>query len=1063
MELRNVLLYAAACCALGAQAETPKWVRQSSISPDGTTIAFAYQGDIYTVSAQGGDARQLTTNAAFDSYPIWSPDGSKIAFASDREGALNIYVIDAKGGAPKQLTHAPLKKLPISWLDNEHVLYQSAVRPSAKDMEFPGGRWNQVYSVSTKGGRPVMISSMPMESISINAAGQWLYNDWKGYEDEWRKHHTSSITRDIWQYSPKTNQYEKLTSFEGEDRNPVWGEGNSYYYLSEQSGSMNIYKGTVGSAASTAVTKFTKHPVRFLTRSTNGTLCFSYNGDLYTMTDGGQAKKVAINVLSDRQEKDVIRSIQKSGIRDFSVSPDGKQVAFVLHGDVYVTATDYSTTRQITDTADQERDVHFSPDGKSVVYAGERKGLWQVYRASIDGSDAKQLMYAQHIKEENITKSQQTSFQPKFSPDGKKVAFLENRTTLRVIDLATGKVNTAMDGKWEYSYSDGDQYYTWSPDSKWLMTGYIGTGGWNNKDLAIVKADGSELHNITESGYNDGSGQFVLGGKAVMWASDRAGYRSHGSWGAEDDIYLMFFDVDAFEKFQMTKEELALLDGDKKEDKKDDKKEEAKKEVVEDLHFDFAHAKDRVIRLTRVSANLGGAVMDKKGETLYYAAQGQDGMSLWKMDLKKHSTELVEKNIGRGMETDKEQKNLFFASGGGIKKLEFGKSGATSVEFEAMFNHRPAQERAYIFDHIWRQVNEKFYDPTIRNYDWKGYHDNYQQFLPYITNNYDFQDMLSELLGELNGSHTGARYNRQDPTVPAGALGLFYDTQYTGKGLKIEEIIAKSPLTQKKNEVKAGCIIEKIDGVEVDADGNENELLTGKIGKNVMLTVFNPATKQRFDVSIKPISASDERDLLYQRWVERNRKIVEEMSGGKVGYIHIKGMDSPSFRTLYHEALGKYRNTPAVIVDTRHNGGGWLHDDVCTLLSGKEYSRYTPRGQFIGRDPYNKYTGKSCMLVCEDNYSNAHGTPWLYKELGIGKLIGTPVPGTMTAVWWETLLDNTLVFGIPMVGDLDNRGQYLENQLLLPDITVYNNPADVLNGKDAQLETAVQEMLKEIK
>lgn len=1066
-----------AAMATNTFAETPKWVRQSQISPDGKSIAFCYKGDIYTVGVNGGDAKQLTTNSAYDTAPLWSPDGSKIAFASDRHGIMEIYVMDAKGGVATRLTDIQSSKKPICWVDNETILFQSAIRPSTTDMEFPGGRWNQVYKVSINGGRPQMVSSMPMENISIGQDGTWLYNDWKGYEDEWRKHHTSSITRDIWQYNPQANTYNKLTAFEGEDRNPVWGTGNTYYYLSEKSGSMNVYKSEIGSTASTALTVFTNHPVRFLSGSKDGTLCFSFNGDLYTMKEGGTASKVNINVISDTQEKDIIRSIRTSGVTDFSVAPSGKEVAFVLHGDVYVTSVEYNTTRQITDTPDQERSVHFAPDGKSVVYAGERQGLWQIYQASIQDKEAKQMVYAKEIVEKNISKSDQTSFQPKFSPDGKKVAFLENRTTLRVIDLASGRVNTAMEGKWQYSYSDGDQHFEWAPDSKWLLSEYIAVGGWNNTDVALVKADGSELHNLTLSGYSDGSAKFVLGGKAMVWESDRAGYRSHGSWGAESDFYIMFFDVDAYDQFTMSKEEAALQEeSDKKEDKKEDtsaatngktnkpvQAPNKKNDEIKDLIFNLDNLEDKTIRLTNTSAQMGTAVMDKKGEFLYYTADGQDGMSLWKMDLKKHSTELVENGVSGSLQTDKEQKNLFFGSRGGINKMEFGKAGSKPVSFEAVFNYRPAQERAYIFDHIWRQVNEKFYDPTIRNIDWKGYHDNYAQFLPYINNNYDFQDMLSELLGELNGSHTGARYNiGLQGGLTTAYLGLFYDNEYTGNGLKIAEIMARSPLTLKKNNVTPGCIIEKIDGVDVDNAGNETYLLGGKVGKKVRLGIFNPQTNQHFEVEVKAISKSDERELLYHRWVERNRKIVEEKSGGKVGYIHIQGMDSPSFRTLYHEALGRYRNTPALIVDTRHNGGGWLHDDVCTLLSGKEYSRYSPRGQYIGRDPYNKYTGKSCMLVCEDNYSNAHGTPWLYKELGIGKLIGAPVPGTMTAVWWETQIDNTLVFGIPMVGSMDNRGEYLENQLLIPDITVYNNPADVLNGRDSQLETAIEEMLKEI-
>jgi len=358
-------------------------------------------------------------------------------------------------------------------------------------------------------------------------------------------------------------------------------------------------------------------------------------------------------------------------------------------------------------------------------------------------------------------------------------------------------------------------------------------------------------------------------------------------------------------------------------------------------------------------------------------------------------------------------------------------------------------------------VKDKFYKEDIHGIDWEGYRDAYRRFLPSINNNYDFQELMSEMLGELNGSHTGARYYAAGPTLATANFGVFYDDSYTGKGLKIKEIMAKSPFANKKCDVTPGCIIEEIDGQVIEAGMDYFPLLEGKAGKKVLLAIYNPANGQRFNVSIKAISSGEQNTLLYKRWVDRNRKMVDELSGGRIAYVHVKGMDSPSFRTVYSELLSdKNRNREAVIVDTRHNGGGWLHDDLATLLSGKEYQRFVPQGQYIGSDPFNKWLKPSCVLVCEDNYSNAHGFPWVYKELGIGKLIGAPVPGTMTAVWWETQIDPSIVFGIPQVGCVDMRGQYAENNQLQPDIEVYNKSEDSLKGIDKQLETAVKEMLK---
>ena len=1061
----------------------PLWMRYPAISPDGGTIAFTYKGDIYTVPATGGKATQLTTHQAHDTRPVWSPDGKRIAFASDRNGNFDVFIMNKEGGAPTQLTTHSASEYPQTFSDNDHVLYTASIQQDVKDSQFPSSLFSQVYQVSTTGGRPTLYSSLAMENIAFSKDGnQLLYNDFKGYEDPWRKHHQSSITRDIWLCSLDNGRsFKKITTFRGEDRNPVWtADGKAFYYLSEEKGSFNIFKNDLTGKNGKQITNHTTHPVRFLTSDNNGMLCYGYDGEIYTVKEGGQPSKVKVSIISDQTENDLVHRLMSNGATSIAVSPNGKEVAFIVRGDVYVTSVEFETTRQITDTPQQERNIDFSPDGRSLVYSAERGDTWGIYQSSLVRKDDKYFTYAQEIKEEPLVVTEKTSFQPAYSPDGKEVAFLEDRTTLRVINLKSKQVRTVLDGKYNYSYSDGDQTYQWSPDSKWFLVQYIAIGGWNNKDIALVKADGSgDITNLTESGYSDSNPKWVLDGKAMIWSSDRAGYRSHGSWGSQDDTYIMFFDAEAYDKFRLSKEELALIededkdkekDKDKKDDKKDskekkaDKKKDDKDKPVDPLKFDLENRKDRVIRLTINSSNMGDAVLTPKGDKLYYCAAFESGYDLWERNFKENTTKLLIKGVGGGtMFTDKKGENLFLVSGGQLKKVAVKDSKTENIPFKAEFSYRPPQEREYIFSHVWRQVEDKFYDPTIHGIDWEGYKKAYARYLPHINNNYDFQEMLSELLGELNGSHTGARYYASSSTPATACLGAFYDNSYNGDGLKIAEIIAKGPLTLADTKIKPGCIIEKINEKPIKNGEDYYPLLSGKTGKKVLLSVYNPATKERFEEQVKPISYGEQTNLLYKRWVENCRKKVDELSGGKIGYVHVKGMNSESFREVYSELLGRCRNKEAVIVDTRHNGGGWLHDDLATLLSGKEYQRFMPRGQYIGSDPFNKWLKPSCVLVCEDNYSNAHGFPWVYKTLGIGKLIGAPVPGTMTAVWWEAQIDPSIIFGIPQVGVQDMQGNYLENHELEPDIKIYNTPESQLKGEDHQLEEAVKVMLQTVK
>ncbi|MBL0126299.1 MAG: PD40 domain-containing protein [Flavobacteriales bacterium] len=1074
--LRTSSAFLACILAIGsfAQDET-LWLREPAISPDGSTIAFCYQGDIWRVPVGGGNAIPLTTNEAYDHTPVWSHDGTRIAFTSTRYGSNDVFVMSANGGIPTRLTYHGNGEVASDFnADDSQVIFYANRQDDVKNQLFPVGGLGELYTVPSKGGRPMQLSTMAMQNARYNPSGSLIaYHDRKGYEDNWRKHHTSSVTRDIWTFNPSTKEYKQLTTFAGEDRDPVWSkDGNTLYYLTEEKGSYNIHKMPAAGGPNTQVSRFVDNPVRFLSMSDNGVLCFGYRGELYTMTDGGEPKKVMIHAVTDGRYLPE-RTVPVNKAEELAVSSNGKEVAFIHRGEVFVTSVAEGTTRRITNTPEQERNVSFSPDGRTLLYATERNGSWDLYTTTITRKEEKYFFNATVLKEEALLNTPAEEFQPNYSPDGKEVAYLEERTTLKVLNIASKLTRLIVPGDKNYSYSDGDQWYQWSPDSKWFAVDFLHAEQWIGQ-VGIVSAEGGkEIFDLTRSGYGGYHSTWAMDGKAILFYSDRDGMKNHASWGGQSDAYAIFLTQEAFDKYKMTKEEAALAkededkkkeegDGKDKDEKKDKKKkEEAKDKKVDPITIEFSGIHDRLVRLTTVSSQLGGAVLSSDGEKLYYLAHNEKGWDLWQTEVRTRETKILVKLGADGigdLQMDKEGKNLFFLSSGGITKVEIEKSEQKGVGISGEMALNENAERAYLFEHIWRQVKKKFYRVDLQGVDWDKYKVEYQRYLPFINNNYDMAELCSEMLGELNASHTGSGYRPNDPNGDETAsLGCFYANE-PGPGLRITEIMDKSPLIQKGSKIKAGQVIEKIDGEVIAADVDWAKYFNRKGDRPMLLGMFDPKTNTRWDETVKPLPEGGDNDLLYHRWVERCRQIVDSLSGGQLGYVHVQGMDDGSFRTVYEEALGRYYNKKGLIVDTRFNGGGWLHDDLATFLNGKTYMTFLPRGQKLGTEPAAKYQRKSCVVMSESNYSDAHMFPVTYRAMGIGKLVGMPVPGTGTAVWWESL-QNGMWFGIPQVGMVDNNGNYLENHQLEPDVKQSLDPGVVSQGRDQQLEAAVKVLL----
>ncbi len=1065
-------------------AQQSLWMRYPAISPDGSTIAFAFQGDIWKVSTKGGKAERLTSNDAYDVAPVWSPDGSNIAFASDRHGNMDIFLMSSGGGMPRRLTFHSTNEMPSAFSHDGSSMYVSThIQDSPKNSQFPSGGMGELYAISVKDGSRTQILTTPAEEIAADPTGAFLiYQDKKGGENYWRKHHTSSIARDIWMVKLSDKTHTRIIEHPAEDREPVISaDGKTCYILSERSGSFNVWSFPIDNPKSIKqITSFTQHPVRFLSIDKQGVLCFNYHGDMYildTKQVNATPKKVQIDILNDSRRNDISFKVLNQGATEMALSPSGKEIAFIIRGEIFVTSVDHEVTKRITNTPGQERSISFSPDGKSLLYAGERNGSWNVYQTSLTRK-AEPFFYRSTVLEEKaIIETEKDEFQPRYSPDGKEVAFLENRVTLKVKNLASDNVRLILDSTYNYSYSDGDQWYEWSPDGKWLLVSIIDKDRWVD-EVGIIDAQGKgPIQNITQSGYSDNQPKWAKNGKLLIYSSDKAGFRSHGSWGAESDVYGAFLTQEAFDRFKLSKDEFELLKMREKDEelsfdeqrKKDSLEKERKKgnisiQLSDPITIDFDRLEERTIRFTIHSSNLADYVLSPDGERLYYLSRFEKGYDIWVQKFREKETKLLAK-LGAGsgaLEQSPDGRYLYVISDGKITRIDTSNGTQKGIAFKAEMELNAPGERAYIFDHAWRQVREKFYVTNLHGVDWDFYRKAYEPFLSSIDNNHDFAEMLSELLGELNASHTGSGYRAQYPDEmrdQTAVLGAFWDETFQGPGIKILEIIDKSPMDHPKEIYQAGMIIEKIDGIPVTL-ANLDILLNRKADKQLLISVFDIKKNKRFDEVIKPLSFGAQEELLYRRWVLNCRSMVDSLSKGKVGYVHVRGMNSESFREAYSEVLGRHADKVGIIIDTRFNGGGWLHDDLATLLSGKQYVKLVPRGQLIGSEPQNKWQKKSVVLMNESNYSDAHFFPWTYKQLNIGPLIGMPVPGTATAVWWETQIDPTLYFGIPQVGTIGNDGKYLENNQLEPDIKVMNLPEDFANGIDKQIRAAVEEMLK---
>lgn len=1066
--MKKLLTLAAAMATISvAQADAPdsNWFRQAAISPDGSSILFTAKGDIYQAPVEGGKAIPLVTDSGWDGYPVWSHDGKSIAFSSTRNGSLDVYVMDLANPVPQRLTFHSADDYPTDFsLDNHTVIFSSGRMPSARSSGFPTSRVHQLYSVPTSGGSPTMMLTTAAMEARVSPNGDALvYMDNKSYEDGLRKHDVSAFARDIWRYDINANTHTKLTDFVGGDSSPVWSaDGNTVYFLSEKNGSnFNVWQMDAKGGEQKQLSTFTTHPVRSLSISDTGTLAYSWHGNLYTQKAGEKAEKLDI-ILAGAKHSLTEQNVSIAGKVDrFVVSPSGKEVAFIARGELFVSSVEYGTTVRLTNTPEQERGISWFPDGRSIAFASERDGAWGIYQVSMTNDDEPYFFAATQFEQKPLLKEKADVFQPLVSPDGNKLAYLYKRDAIRVLDLKKGKSKTVFPAKYNYSYSDGDIGFVWSPDSQWIAASFVSSGLTFFTDIGIAPADGSKAPvDVFMSGYGEYGPQWTSD-DLLLFVSDRFGERAHGSWGGEIDVMGVFLTQQAFDHYNMSKEERELL-AEAKEQAADDKSDDDadKQESVKAIEIDWDDLDERVVRLTKHSSELAGFMLTPDQEKLYYLAQFEKGYDLWVQDFKEKSTKLALKlNASSvGLSLNEKGDTAVLLADGVLSKLTLGDSiKQTPIGMNGTVAVKADDEREYLFNHIWRQTKDKFYNPNMHGIDWELMHREYLPKARAAGNNRDFAIIASELLGELNASHTGARYRGKKPAeANTATLGVLFEMTPTKAGLKVAEILPYSPLKHAEH-VNVGSVLTAVDGMPVNAANNLYKQLNGKAGKRTRLS-FKHGRKTH-DVVVRPQTLADESKAMYKRWVDSRRDYVEKQSDGKLAYVHVPQMNDAAYRQVYAELFGRGFDKQAVVVDTRFNRGGWLTDDLVTLLSGEQYSWMVARGNRSKGNSMKRWSKPSALLVNEGNYSDGNCFPNGYRANQIGTIVGMPVPGTCTAVWWEGLQTGDIVFGIPQLGVTKMDGTFMENNQLEPDVLVENTKESTAKGEDLQLKRAIDVLL----
>lgn len=1015
-------------------------------------IAFVYAGDIWTVDADGGDAKRLTSHKGLELFPKISPDGKWIAFSAEYSGNRQIYVMPSEGGKPKQLTYyndvgsmpprGGFDNVVLDWShDSKHVFFRANRTPY-------GQRNGKYFMVSIDGGmeKPLEIPEGGFGVLSPDADKVCYtpisreFRTWKRYK--------GGRAANLWIYDLENSHSEQITDFDGTDQIPVWHE-DKIYFASDRDLTLNMYSYDLNSKEIEQITEHSEFDVMWPSGS-NGKIVYENGGYLYKLdANTGEYEKVTVNINFDNPN--IIEEFKnvKDNIHSFDISPSGKRAIFGARGDIFTVPSEHGQIRNITQTQGV-REIYpsWSPDGKYLTYISDDSGEYELYlKENKEGAEPKKI----------TNNSSAWKYKAHWSPDSKKMIYFDRTLELKLIDVQTGSEIVV-----DKSVMSELRNFSFSPDSKWVTYSKAADNG--NDALWVYNIEKKEKYKVTDDTFNDRSPVFSKDGNYIFFLSNRdfnlefSDYEFDYLYNDATKIYALALRKDSPKLFPYKSDEV-MPEGENKNNKSDENKK---------ITIDTDNIHKRITAFPMSAGSYSNLMAVKDG--ILYISDGK----LHQYNITEEKDEVIMEGVRSAILTADENKFIYQANSDyGIAKLAPGqnaKDGKLDLS-ELTMKLDPRKEWEQIFKDGGRIMRDYFYVENMHNVDWEGIQDKYRKLLPSVSHRADLDYILGEMVAETNTGHCYVNYGDFEKVdrVETGLLGAELAPDEDAERFIIKDIYAsenwnserRNPLTEQGVNIKEGEYLIKIDGKEVTTKDNPYKFLENKAEKRVDITVNDsPEQNGARTYTIKPVKS--EMSLMYLDWVESRRKKVEELSDGKIGYIHVPNTSYEGNRELYR-GMYTYHNKDALIIDDRYNGGGFIPGVMTELLNRETLSYWYRRGLKPNKTPDIAHDGPKAMLINHYSSSGGDAFPYYFKKKDLGKVIGTRTWGGLVGISGNASLVDGGYIAVPTFGIFNEKGEWIiEGVGVYPDIEVVDKPHEVAKGNDPSLEKAIEVLLKEL-